>query len=85
MAGDEPEGRCMCDTSPVHVILTSWCDSYEFHRPPPSARACQLLENPDLTIATVAAHCGLGSLSNLRLHLRRAYATTPTAYRDAFT
>ena len=48
-------------------------------------RACHLLEDPDVTIDRVAARSGLGTADNLRLHFRRAYATTPTAYRAAFT
>lgn len=47
-------------------------------------RACTLLENGHLSIDEVARRSGLGSPSNLRLHFRRAFSTTPTAYRSAF-
>jgi len=46
--------------------------------------ARRLLEATDLPIEEVAQLCGLGSAANLRLHLAREAATTPTAYRDAF-
>ncbi len=47
--------------------------------------ACRLLEDPSLSIEEVAHRCGLGSAHNLRLHFRRAYGTTPSAYRASFT
>ena len=47
--------------------------------------ACHLLEDPGITIDRVAARSGLGTADNLRLHFRRTYATTPSAYRAAFT
>ncbi|MFI7550089.1 GlxA family transcriptional regulator [Micromonospora sediminimaris] len=47
-------------------------------------RACALLESGDLTVEEVARRSGLGSAANLRLQFRRAYATTPLAYRAAF-
>jgi transcriptional regulator GlxA family with amidase domain len=46
--------------------------------------ARQLLETTDLTIEQVAACAGLGTTANLRLHLARDAATTPTAYRRAY-
>lgn len=46
--------------------------------------ACRLLEEPELSIDDVARRTGLGSGANFRLHFRRAFATTPSAYRAAF-
>jgi transcriptional regulator GlxA family with amidase domain len=46
--------------------------------------ACELLENPGIPIEDIARRAGMGSATNFRLHFRRAYATTPTAYRAAF-
>ncbi|MFG1918653.1 GlxA family transcriptional regulator [Micromonospora sp. NPDC048898] len=47
--------------------------------------ACELLESDDSTIDDIARRTGLGTATNLRAHFRRAFATTPTAYRRAFT
>jgi AraC family transcriptional activator FtrA len=47
--------------------------------------ACRLLEDGDLGIDEVARRSGLGSAANLRLHFRRSFATTPTAYRSTFS
>ncbi|MEH1129899.1 GlxA family transcriptional regulator [Micromonospora sp. CPCC 206061] len=47
--------------------------------------ACALLENAEITIDEVARRTGLGTATNLRTHFHRAFATTPTAYRRAFT
>ncbi|MEJ3750480.1 helix-turn-helix domain-containing protein [Actinomycetes bacterium KLBMP 9797] len=44
-----------------------------------------LLENGEITIDEVARRTGLGTATNLRTHFQRAFATTPTAYRRAFT
>jgi transcriptional regulator GlxA family with amidase domain len=46
--------------------------------------ARRLLEATDLSIEEIAQRCGLGTAANLRLHLARDAATTPTAYRTAF-
>lgn len=46
--------------------------------------ACRLLEGTDLPVETVAAECGFGTAAGLRVHFRRARATTPGAYRAAF-
>lgn len=46
--------------------------------------ARRLLEATDLPVEDVAHLCGLGSATNLRLHLARETSTTPTAYRNAF-
>jgi transcriptional regulator GlxA family with amidase domain len=46
--------------------------------------ARRLLESTDLPVDEVAARSGLGSATNLRLHLARDAATTPTAYRRSF-
>jgi hypothetical protein len=43
-----------------------------------------LVESSDLTVDAVAARTGLGTAANPRLHLRRAAATTPSAYRTTF-
>jgi transcriptional regulator GlxA family with amidase domain len=47
--------------------------------------ARELLETTDHPIDQVAQDCGLGTAANLRLHVRRALDTTPTAYRRTFT
>jgi transcriptional regulator GlxA family with amidase domain len=46
--------------------------------------ARRLLEATDLPVEDIAQRCGLGTSGNLRLHLAREAATTPTAYRRAF-
>jgi transcriptional regulator GlxA family with amidase domain len=46
--------------------------------------ARRLLEATDLSVEEITQRCGLGSAGNLRLHLAREVATTPTAYRRAF-
>jgi transcriptional regulator GlxA family with amidase domain len=46
--------------------------------------ARRLLESTALGIDEVARRCGLGTAANLRLHLARESATTPSAYRTAF-
>ncbi|MGB6162445.1 MAG: DJ-1/PfpI family protein [Pseudonocardiaceae bacterium] len=46
--------------------------------------ARRLLETTDLPIDQVAERCGLGTAANLRLHLSRDAATTPTAYRHTY-
>lgn len=47
--------------------------------------ARRLLEETDLPVETIAWRCGFGSAASLRDHFRRATATTPTAYRRAFS
>ncbi|HVX44647.1 MAG TPA: helix-turn-helix domain-containing protein [Mycobacteriales bacterium] len=47
--------------------------------------ACRLLEDPAVPIDEVAERSGMGSAANFRLHFRRAFDTTPTTYRAAFT
>jgi AraC family transcriptional activator FtrA len=47
--------------------------------------ACALLENDALSMDEVARRSGLGTAANFRLHFRRAFATTPTAYRASFS
>jgi transcriptional regulator GlxA family with amidase domain len=49
-----------------------------------ATRARELLENTDLTMESIAAQCGFGSVTAMRTHLRRVTATTPSAYRRAF-
>jgi transcriptional regulator GlxA family with amidase domain len=46
--------------------------------------ARRLLEATDLPIEEIARRCGLGTAANLRLHLGRDVATTPSAYRHTF-
>ena len=46
--------------------------------------ARRLLEATDLAVEDIAGRCGLGTAGNLRLHLAREVATTPTAYRRVF-
>lgn len=45
----------------------------------------RLLEESDLPVETIAWRCGFGTAASLRDHFRRATATTPTAYRRAFS
>ena len=47
--------------------------------------ARRLLEQTDEPVETVAARCGFGTATALRQHFRRACATTPSAYRAAFS
>jgi transcriptional regulator GlxA family with amidase domain len=47
--------------------------------------ARRLLEESDLPVETIAWRCGFGTAASLRDHFRRATATTPTAYRRAFS
>ncbi|MCF0093836.1 HTH-type transcriptional regulator CdhR [Micromonospora sp. MH99] len=47
--------------------------------------ACTLLEDNGISVDEVARRTGLGTATNLRAHFQRAFATTPTAYRRAFT
>lgn len=46
--------------------------------------ARRLLETTDLPVDQIASRCGLGTSANLRLHLARDAATTPTAYRRTY-
>jgi transcriptional regulator GlxA family with amidase domain len=46
--------------------------------------ARELLEGGDASIEHIAHRCGLGTATNLRLHFRRRFGTTPTAYRRTF-
>jgi transcriptional regulator GlxA family with amidase domain len=46
--------------------------------------ARELLEQGDAGVEHIARRCGVGTAANLRLHFRRRFATTPTAYRRAF-
>ena len=46
--------------------------------------ARRLLETTDQPVARVAERAGFGSALSLRLHFRRAVATSPLAYRRAF-
>ncbi|MFI5924869.1 GlxA family transcriptional regulator [Micromonospora sp. NPDC051543] len=47
--------------------------------------ACTLLEVGGISVDEIARRTGLGTATNLRAHFQRAFATTPTAYRRAFT
>lgn len=55
-----------------------WLTAHRLHE------ARRLLEATDLSVDRVAARCGLGTAANLRLHLARDVATTPTAYRRTY-
>lgn len=46
--------------------------------------ARRMLEESRLPIEEVAERAGFGDAASLRIHFRRALATTPTAYRRAF-
>ncbi len=47
--------------------------------------ARQALEAGEASIDEIADRCGFGTAANLRKHFRRLLATTPTAYRRAFS
>ncbi|MGC9380640.1 GlxA family transcriptional regulator [Streptomyces sp. MH13] len=47
-------------------------------------QARRLLETTDLSVEEIAHRAGLGTATNLRLHLAREARTTPTAYRRTF-
>jgi AraC family transcriptional regulator, transcriptional activator FtrA len=47
-------------------------------------RARQLLEETDLRVEEVAAHCGFGSAALLRHHFQRAVGVAPNDYRRTF-
>jgi transcriptional regulator GlxA family with amidase domain len=44
----------------------------------------RLLETSDHSIEAVSALAGFGSPESLRLHFRRAFAVSPTAWRQTF-
>ncbi len=46
--------------------------------------ARRMLESTDLSVDHVAARCGFGAASTLRMHFRRITGTTPQAYRTTF-
>jgi transcriptional regulator GlxA family with amidase domain len=48
------------------------------------AEARRLLEVSDLPVSRIAARCGLGTAANLRIHVARDAALTPSAYRAAY-
>ena len=48
------------------------------------ARARRLLESTDASVEQVATHAGFGTATNMRQHFKRAFGTTPTAYRQSF-
>ena len=47
-------------------------------------RAQHLLESTDLSVEEVAAQCGLGTATNLRVHFVRQAGVTPSVYRKTF-
>jgi transcriptional regulator GlxA family with amidase domain len=47
-------------------------------------RACQLLEQTDLSVDRIAADTGFGTAGSLRIHLHGALRVSPTAYRRSF-
>ncbi|MCS0500597.1 GlxA family transcriptional regulator [Protaetiibacter mangrovi] len=47
--------------------------------------ARELLESSELPIEQIAAHAGLGTGANLRLHFQRVLGTSPSEYRRTFT
>lgn len=48
------------------------------------ARARRLLESTPGSVEQVADHSGFGTATNMRQHFKRAFGTTPTAYRQSF-
>jgi AraC family transcriptional regulator, transcriptional activator FtrA len=49
------------------------------------ALACRMLEHGEARLDVVARDCGLGTATNLRIHLKRASGLTPSEYRRRFT
>ena len=49
------------------------------------ALACRMLERGEARLDVVARSCGLGTATNLRIHLKRASGLTPSEYRRRFT
>ncbi len=47
--------------------------------------ARELLERSERSVEQIAADVGLGTATNLRLHLKRILGTTPSEYRRTFT
>jgi transcriptional regulator GlxA family with amidase domain len=66
------------------VVAATGASPYEWLTRRRLAVAARLLETRERSIEQVAAASGLGTATNLRLHFRRVYGTTPTAYRAAF-
>ena len=66
--------RAETGTTPLQWLLAQRVD-----------HARRLLEATDLPVEHVAARAGFGTAVNLREHFRRHVATTPTAYRRAFS
>ncbi|GIG22952.1 AraC family transcriptional regulator [Cellulomonas chitinilytica] len=60
-------------TTPLRWLVTARLD-----------RARELLETSDWGLDRVAAASGLGTATNLRLHLRRAVGVSPSEYRRTF-
>lgn len=48
-------------------------------------QARSLLESTDLPVEQIAAHVGLGTGANLRMHFQRILGTSPTEYRRTFS
>ena len=65
--------RAATGTSPLHWLLTQRLYA-----------AQALLETTTLPVEQIAERTGLGSPASLRLHFRRAFGTSPQAYRQAF-
>ena len=65
--------RSATGTSPLHWLLTQRLYA-----------AQALLETTTLPVEQIAERTGLGSPASLRLHFRRAFGTSPQAYRQAF-
>jgi transcriptional regulator GlxA family with amidase domain len=47
--------------------------------------ARDLLETTSASVDEIATRCGFGTTASMRAHFRRHVATTPTAYRNAFS
>lgn len=76
--------HCSVRTFARRVTESTGDSPYEWLTRRRLALAARLLERPDLAVDRVAAESGLGTATNLRLHFRRVYGTTPSAYRAAF-
>jgi transcriptional regulator GlxA family with amidase domain len=66
--------RAAVGTTPLQWLLTQRL-----------ALAQRLLEATDLSIESVAARAGFGSVAPFRAHFRQAFGTSPRAYRQAFS
>ncbi|MFE7954832.1 GlxA family transcriptional regulator [Streptomyces sp. NPDC057413] len=77
-AGVSPRTFARRFTAEMGTTPLRWLTAQRLHE------VRRLLEVTDLPVEEIARRCGLGSAANLRLHLARDAATTPTGYRRTF-